>query len=52
MIHPLTLKVGKPQVLSTEVLDNLHSIHYDGSPQNMCQSKDVRLLEGLPLLVC
>jgi len=50
--HPLTLKVGKPQVLPTEVLHDLHPIHYNGPPEDVCQSKDVYLLEGLSLLVC
>ena len=46
-----TFKVDKSEVLSAEILHHLHTVHHDGSTEDVGQSKDMDLLERLAFLV-
>lgn len=46
-----TFKVSKSQILAAIVLNHSHSVHNDGSSEEMGQYKDVCLLQSLAWLV-
>ena len=50
-VHVSTFEVDKSQVFSAVVLHNLHTVHYDGSTEDVSQGKDVDLLQRLAFLV-